>query len=495
MTEDNEDLVRRAETALAGLVLREPDWDAFAGRIDDARANATPSDEAALFDAPLPATSDDGDGLITAAAVDSVPAPRESGEVVRHAPADAPAPSVAPASSDELDQDWASTPHARSAPVEPRVPSPLPEAPPAAAITDVVAEAEDLTAHAATEDSAPVAAVDPTPSRREPVSLAELARASVARRGTREKASIAMESLAVAQQSRAQGEQIAQRVQAAASHADGAPGSVPPPPITERRPRRARSELMRGPWPGVVIGGLGLAAAFALHLSRPTPAPVTIVQHVPQTPAVAADAPREPVPAPAPKPQATDALEQAREAAIDPTSLPALPRGAAPRAEGKSAEPAPGAVAKAPVPPPAPAAVVPGARASGQVAAENIVLEEDPKAVAKATPSAPVARPADTKLRPAELSSAAMTERPSAGAAQAAVGAVLGAARSCVAGHSQPSTAQLVFGSDGQVSSVTVAGAAAGTPAAACIESALKKARVQPFAASSFSLAVTVRPP
>ena len=88
-----------------------------------------------------------------------------------------------------------------------------------------------------------------------------------------------------------------------------------------------------------------------------------------------------------------------------------------------------------------------------------------------------------------------MTERPSAGAAQAAVGAVLGAARACVAGQPQPSSAQLVFGSDGQVASVAVGGPAAGTPSAACIESALKKARVQPFAASSFSLGVTVRPP
>jgi hypothetical protein len=88
-----------------------------------------------------------------------------------------------------------------------------------------------------------------------------------------------------------------------------------------------------------------------------------------------------------------------------------------------------------------------------------------------------------------------MTDRPSAGAAQAAVGAVLGTARACVAGHPQPSSAELVFGSDGQVQSVSVGGPAAGTPAAACIESALKKARVQPFAASSFSLGVTVRPP
>jgi hypothetical protein len=494
MTDEKSDLVKRAETALAGLPLREPDWDAFASRLEGARASAAPEDPA-LFDAPLPATSGDGELPITAAAVDSVPAPRESGEILRSVQHEGPTLSVAPSSSDELDDEWTPARDALAAPGEDRVPSPLPEAPPAAAITEVVDEAEDLTAHAATEDSAPVAAVDPTPSRREPVSLAELARASVARRGTNEKANIALESLAVASQSRGQGEQIAQRVQAAASYAPGTPESVPPGPITERRPRPARSErgeLLRGPWPGVIIGGVGLAAAFALYLSRPEPAPVTIVQAPPQTPAVAAEAPR--APSPESKPPATPAPERAREAALDPTSLPALPRETAPRAEGKLAEPAAVAAAKSPGAVPAPVAAAPRAGATGKVAAENIVLEEDPKAAAKPAPNAP-AGPGDGKLRPAELSSGTMTDRPSAGAAQAAIGAVLGAARSCVAGHPQPSTAQLVFGSDGQVSSVTVGGPAAGTPAAACIESALKKARVQPFAASSFSLGVTVRPP
>jgi hypothetical protein len=487
MTDEKSDLVKRAETALAGLPLREPDWETFASRIDGARTSGAPGDDAALFDAPLPATNDDGELPITAAAIDSVPAPRESGEIARPAQHDGPTLSVAPASSDELDEDWASAPDALAAPGEARVPSPLPEAPPAAAITDVVDEAEDLTAHAATEDSAPVAASEPTPSR-EPVSLADLARASVARRGTSEKANIAKESLAVLSQSRGQGADVAQRVQAAAAYQQAAPASVPPGPITQRRPRPAQNELMRGPWPGVIVGGLGLAAAFAFHISRSDPAPVTIVQAPPQAPAAVAEPPR--APSPAPKAEAAPAPEPAREAALDPTSLPALPRDPAPRPEAKGQSPASVPVAKAPTP-----AAAPAAGGSDKVAAEKIVLEEDPKAAAKPAPSAAPARPADSKLRPAELSGGTMTDRPSAGAAQAAVGAVLGAARTCVAGHPQPSSAQLVFGSDGQVSSVTVGGPAAGTPAAACIESALRKARVQPFAASSFSLGVTVRPP
>jgi hypothetical protein len=77
---------------------------------------------------------------------------------------------------------------------------------------------------------------------------------------------------------------------------------------------------------------------------------------------------------------------------------------------------------------------------------------------------------------------------------QAAIGSVMAGARSCVAGAAAPVPAQVTFASDGSVSGVSVAGTAAGTPAASCIESALKRARVAPFATPSFSLMVWVRP-
>ena len=152
--------------------------------------------------------------------------------------------------------------------------------------------------------------------------------------------------------------------------------------------------------------------------------------------------------------------------------------------------------------PAAPGATVAGGVALGApaasaspspVRAERVVLEEEAPATG---PAKPAPTPASAPLRPAELNRESGTgDRPSAGAAQAAVGSVLGAARSCIAGHPKPSSATLVFGSSGEVTSVSVGGPAAGTPASGCIESALKKARVQPFAAPTFSLAVTVRPP
>ena len=247
--------------------------------------------------------------------------------------------------------------------------------------------------------------------------------------------------------------------------------------------------MLKGPWPGVVIAAVGLAAGFALYLRRPeSPAPLAIVQPAPEAPASAARRDRARTRWPSRKREA--AAEPAGEAALDPSSLPALRRGST-HAEAKSAATeakGSGVVAKAPVAP-----APPSTESTGKVAAEKIVLEEDQKAAPKAAPSA-TARPGDSKLRPAELSGsdhdgAAVGGRGPGGGRRSP------RRRSRVrCGHPQPSSAQLVFGSDGQVASVTVGGPAAGTPAAACIESALKKARVQPFAASSFSLGVTVRP-
>lgn len=244
--------------------------------------------------------------------------------------------------------------------------------------------------------------------------------------------------------------------------------------------------MLRGPWVGIVVGAIGLAAGFGLYLrsQHSESQPVAVAEQREQAKAVA--------PAAAPEPEAKPATPHPAspepEAKLEPSTLDSLTPQRTPHAEtkpGSGAKAANTAEAQAPAP---------AAGGKGKVVAEKIVLDEE-KPAPKTAPSG-AAHPGDAKLRPAELSSAGgMTERPSAGAAQAAVGAVLGAARACVAGHPQPSSAQLVFSSDGQVQSVSVGGPAAGTPAAACIESALKKARVQPFAASSFSLGVTVRPP
>jgi hypothetical protein len=80
------------------------------------------------------------------------------------------------------------------------------------------------------------------------------------------------------------------------------------------------------------------------------------------------------------------------------------------------------------------------------------------------------------------------------GAAQAAVGSTLGAARLCIVGQLVPSYATVVFGSEGRVLKVQVSGPAAGTPAEGCIQRAMQGSRVQPFADETFSVKTTVRP-
>ena len=132
------------------------------------------------------------------------------------------------------------------------------------------------------------------------------------------------------------------------------------------------------------------------------------------------------------------------------------------------------------------------AAAPGKAGASKVVLKDDRTA---ATPAG-VAQslPPDPALRPADSRGGDLPAKPSTGAVQAALGSVMNGARHCVAGDDRPSSAVVVFGSDGRVQHVTVSGAAAGKSSASCIEAQLSRARVQPFAAANFSVSATVRP-
>ena len=85
-------------------------------------------------------------------------------------------------------------------------------------------------------------------------------------------------------------------------------------------------------------------------------------------------------------------------------------------------------------------------------------------------------------------------EQPSQGAAFSAVGAVIGGAKACVAGADDVSRADVTFGSNGSVSKVNVTGWAAAHGKSACVQAALKGAKVQPFSKSSFTLGFPIRP-
>jgi hypothetical protein len=325
-------------------------------------------------------------------------------------------------------------------------------------------------------------------SQRGSASLAELARAAVARRSSKDAVDLAKASLAIASQGRALAETPRRPVTeaatpvAAVSTGERERNTVPPA-------RRERAALdTRGPWIGVAIAAVGLAAGFGLYVASRTtasrvsalpsaeaPVAATTTAASPRAAANTAAAKTDPPSEPRSEPAELLPVEKQAAAASLPSPVPAPERSvAAVKSVAPAAEPR-----------------STGAAAVARTRPEKVVLDEEPKAAANRPP-----KPGSSAMRPAELNatSGGMSDRPSTGAAQAAVGAVLGAARSCIAGQPQASSATIVFGSSGEVTSVNVSGPAEGTPAAACIKAALGKARVQPFAASNFSLGVTVRP-
>ncbi|MEO8905657.1 MAG: hypothetical protein ABI488_24245 [Polyangiaceae bacterium] len=241
------------------------------------------------------------------------------------------------------------------------------------------------------------------------------------------------------------------------------------------------------PWPrlGLAAAGIALAAGVLFWLRQPALIPFPM--------AVGAPA------AEAPKAIATDLNANSTAQRAPAAAGPPAPVGVAPdtlpESTTKAAEP------------PRDKAVATGGHAlapSASVAApnpENVELEDEPATPVASAPAAPrveqpvaKALPPDPAMRPADSTGGAVPAKPSTGAVQAALGTVMSSARRCVAGDEGPSSALVVFASDGHVQSVSVSGAAAGKPSGGCIEAQLSRARVQPFAASSFSVSATVRP-
>ena len=271
-----------------------------------------------------------------------------------------------------------------------------------------------------------------------------------------------------------------------------APAPAPPPGpevvlATRKPPKRRRS------W--VAVSGLVAAAAVAagvLVLARPTPrndgtAAVAVVPAPAGSPVVGA------APAPAGIPVASAVGD---DRGIDPASLPPASTAAV---AARATAMGPASVAPRPaVPPPArtigPAPVAEVATASAVTAAPaasgNLQALMQQAAGVTSAPVAPAATSPDTP--PAAVGSVPL--RPSQGALQGALGAVLPLARACLGPDDAISHAAITFGSDGSVVNVGVSGGAAGKPAEACIRAALMKARVAPFAQPTFTGSATVRP-
>jgi hypothetical protein len=302
-------------------------------------------------------------------------------------------------------------------------------------------------------------------------SLAEMARRSVENKQAAER-EMARASLALAAQQRP---------------------ALPPVPPSAPRPVAAvpvaivnapQSASAASPWPklAAAAGAIALAAGVLFWLRQPT-TPAPLVSTVLPTATPTSEAKPSSVDAPGASPTA---VAQLTPSGIDPNSLPGE----------NTAKPSETAHEK----PSAPAARAPTAgAASGGPSAEKIVLEDEPEktpiaAAASAEKPLEKALPPDPALRPADSTGGAVPTKPSTGAVQAALGSVMSGARHCVAGEDAASSAVVVFSSDGHVQSVSVSGPAAGQPSGACIQAQLSRARVQPFAAASFSVNATVRP-
>ena len=266
-------------------------------------------------------------------------------------------------------------------------------------------------------------------------------------------------------------------------------------------------------------------AALTEHPATVQAAAVAVVP--PSAPAVEAPAVATPVHAGvAPVEKVNPAVEKVNTApgAIAPSEATEITRAAAPRAgkgsKGRkgataaaanasppaaapAAGPSPGAAAiaavmaaegspaAAPPPPAAPAAAAPAPAAPAAPEPTGLV-----GAIKKAVgPTEPAPAPEKAEVTKAAPVRGDIPELPAQGAISGALGSPRTAARNCIVGQEAPSRATIVFASSGSVQSVSVTGPAAGTPAEACIKTAMSKTVVGPFKHPTFSVSTTISPP
>ena len=252
---------------------------------------------------------------------------------------------------------------------------------------------------------------------------------------------------------------------------------VAPTPIgLAAAPKKSNTGAMAG----IAIAVLGLAAAFAVMQRKAPPAP-TVADSKP-TPTMEAPAPTVAPVATVAAAEPTPSAEPTAVASAEPTAKVAL-SGPLPTSTAVAAkDPAPvdttglsGALAKNT-----------GTGKPGDLQSEMIKAAggtKDPAAGA-GTPEPAAANPKNQNI----------PEQPSQGSVQAAVGAVMGGAKACVAGADDVSRANVTFSSGGSVSSVSVTGWAAAHGKSGCIQAAFKGAKVGPFSKSSYTVGTTIRP-
>jgi len=324
--------------------------------------------------------------------------------------------------------------------------------------------------------------------------FAEMARKSVQKKD--DSVELAKELLAATAQNRRPNAEMVERVRAAGravasstplptgerrtDEAERASGVVARSASTVQPASAAATASNRGVVIGIAGGLLALAACVALFVRSSGEDSRTSAALAAQK---AADAS---VVAPVAKPAAPAAVAPADDGVVSPEALAAAPAPAAAghdEAKAGAALKGGNAPAAAPV---AKSAATPNARSRQ----EAVVLEDDPQP-AQAPPVEHKAEPVpEPQLKPAEGSTGSVPLNPSAGAISTALSGVRSGAQACLAGQSEAVSAVVTFAADGHVLRVSAAG-----PSGACIQAALSKAHIAPFAKDSYSATTTIRPP
>ncbi|HEX2877523.1 MAG TPA: hypothetical protein VHP33_40020 [Polyangiaceae bacterium] len=329
--------------------------------------------------------------------------------------------------------------------------------------------------------------------------FAEMARKSVQKQD--DATELAKELLAATAHSRRPNAEMVERVRAAGRAA----ATATPLPTTETTADEARPSgvVTRAVAPaaapaaptndngnriGIIFGVVGslvaIAACVALFLKsgqddgRSSAAALAAAQKANDAPATAAATPAAATPA-----------AKSNEGVVSPEALKEASPAAAHEVAAVGAAPKTGG---APAPAAAPGAKAAPSASPSAVAQQPVVLEEDPEP-AQSAPAEPKATPApaaEPPLKPAEGNTGSVPLQPSAGAISTALSSVRASAQACLAGQTDPVSATVTFASDGHVLRVS-----AGGPAGACIQAALSKAHIAPFAKESFSAPTTIRPP
>jgi hypothetical protein len=341
----------------------------------------------------------------------------------------------------------------------------------------------------------------PAPKSAPKTNFVEMARRSVQPKDDAKE--LTKELLAATAQSRRPNAAMVERVRAAgrsaATSTPFAPGAISTPvpasgAAAEDAPRNsgvvarsaphvqpAAATNNRGVIVGVLGGAVALAACVALFVRSSGEDQRTRAALAAQK---AADAPMAAPRTNAPSPVAA----VINEGVVTPE---ALAHKAAPTTAGEakpSLAKASGGAALIAAAPAAKGAPTPNAGAKP----EAVVLKDEPTpAPAQSPATAPkLEATPEPPLKPAEGSSGNVPLNPSGGAVSTALGSVRAAAQACLAGQTDPVKAVVTFASDGHVLRVSASG-----PSAACIQAALSKAHIAPFAKESFSATTTIRPP